>query len=228
VSTLRLVTVLFTDLVGSTETVARLGPDAGQSWRLGHLDLLREALAGTDGREVQAFGDGLLVVFEAASAAVACAAAMQQRVALANARRDALAETAVRIGIAVGEATEDEQGVHGLVVVEAARLCAAAKGGQILASALVDTLSAGRAKQCFTPHGTLELKGLPAPVATLEIAWREANEAASIPFPPPLAEAVGLSFVGRAAEREKLSALWQRAQAGERRVALLAGEPGIG
>jgi len=45
VSAPRLVTVLFTDLVASTETVARLGPEAGQAWRLGHLDLLREALA---------------------------------------------------------------------------------------------------------------------------------------------------------------------------------------
>ncbi len=228
VSAPRLVTVLFTDLVGSTETVARLGPEAGQAWRLGHIELLREALAGTGGRELQAFGDGLLVAFESASAAVACAAAMQQRVARANARRDAVAETAVRIGLAVGEATEDEQGLHGLVVVEAARLCAAAKGGQILASALVETLAAGRAKQRFTPLGALELKGLPAPVATLEVGWSEAGAAAAIPFPPALAEAVKLSFVGRAAERERLAALWQRAQAGERNVALLAGEPGIG
>ncbi len=224
----RLVTVLFTDLVASTETVARLGPEAGQAWRLGHLDLLREAIAGAGGREVQAFGDGLLVLFEAASAAVACAAAMQQRVARANARRDALAETAVRVGIAVGEVTEDEQGVHGLVVVEAARLCAAAKGVQILASALVETLSAGRARQRFSPLGALDLKGLPAPVAAVEVEWREATAGAPIPFPPALAEAARLSFVGRVSEREKLAALWQRAQAGERSLALIAGEPGIG
>ena len=228
VSTPRLVTVLFTDLVASTETVAQLGPEAGQAWRLGHLELLREALAATGGREVQAFGDGLLVVFEAPSAAVACATAMQQRVARANARRDALAEMAVRVGIALGEATEDEQGVHGLVVVEAARLCAAAKGGQILASALVGTLSAGRAKQPFTALGALELKGLPAPVDTIEIHWRETSAAALIPFPPALAEAIRLSFVGRSSERAKLAALWQRAQAGERSLALIAGEPGIG
>ncbi len=228
VSAPRLVTVLFTDLVASTETVARLGPEAGQAWRLGHLDLLREALAGAGGRELQAFGDGLLVLFEAASAAVACAAAMQQRVARANARRDALAETAVRVGIALGEATEDEQGVHGLVVVEAARLCAAAKGGQIVASALVETLSAGRARQRFSSLGALELKGLPAPVAVVEVEWREASAAAPIAFPAALAEAARLPFVGRAAERAKLTALWQRVQAGERSLALIAGEPGIG
>jgi len=69
---------------------------------------------------------------------------MQRRIARANGRRDALAPWAVRIGIAVGEATEDTEGVHGLVVVEAARLCAAARGGQILATALVETLCAGR------------------------------------------------------------------------------------
>jgi len=224
----RILTVVYTDLVGSTETVARLGPQDGEAWRKGHLAVLRGALPVHAAREIQAFGDGMLVVCGSASDAVDCAVAMQQRVARANQRRDALAETAVRIGIAVGEATEDEQGVHGLVVIEAARLCAAAKGGQILASALVETLSGGRAKQRFDPVGSLELKGIPAPVPTVAVAWQESGGSTPIPLPPALAEATQLSFVGRGAERQKLSELWRTAQAGERRAALIAGEPGIG
>ena len=93
----RLVAVVYTDLVASTETVARLGPEAGETWRTGHLAILREAIASCSAREIQAFGDGLLAVCESASDGVACAVAMQQRVARANGRRDALAAVSVRI-----------------------------------------------------------------------------------------------------------------------------------
>jgi class 3 adenylate cyclase len=221
------VAVVYTDLVGSTETVARLGPDAGEAWRKGHLALLREALAAGGGREIQAFGDGILAVCESASDAAACAVAMQQRVTRANARRDAPAAYSVRVGVSVGEGTEDAEGIHGLVVVEAARLCAAAKGGQILASALVEALCAGRGGHRFAPIGSLELKGLPAPVPSLEVHW-ESLPSSAVPLPPALAEPARSAFVGRVDERRSLAEAARRAAAGERRVVLVAGEPGIG
>jgi len=223
----RLVSVLFTDLVGSTETIARLGTAAGEAWRKAHVELLREALAASGGREVQALGDGLFAAFESASDAVACAVAMQRRVARANARRDATAPLAVRIGIAVGEATEDAEGLHGLVVVEAARLCAAAKGDQILASAFVQMLCAGRSELRFVSAGTLELKGLPAAVSVVEVTWAPEG-GAEIALSNTIALAARGSFVGRATERARLASAWQAARGGERRVVLLAGEPGIG
>ncbi|HVP14230.1 MAG TPA: AAA family ATPase [Terriglobales bacterium] len=226
-SNARLLAVLVTDVVGSTETIARLGAKAGEDWRRAHLEVLREALAATGGREIQHTGDGLLAAFEGASQAVGCAKLMQERVRRANRRRDAVAALSVRIGIALGEATEDAEGIHGLVVIEATRLCAAAKGGQILATALVQALCAGHSEHQFVPAGSLELKGLPAPVPSVEVLWESARTS-SVPLPAALAEATQLSFVGRAAEREKLSELWRTAQAGERRAALIAGEPGIG
>ena len=70
-----LVAVLFTDLVGSTETAARLGDDRADQLRQDHFALLREAIAATGGTEVKNLGDGLMVVFGAASDAVACAVA---------------------------------------------------------------------------------------------------------------------------------------------------------
>jgi hypothetical protein len=152
---------------------------------------------------------------------------MQERIARASRRRDALAPLSVRIGVAVGEASEDAEGVHGLVVVEAARLCAAAKGGQILASGLVEALCAGRGGHRFASVGSLELKGLPAPVPSVEVLWESARTS-SVPLPAALAEATRSSFVGRADERHRLADALRAAAGGERRVVLVAGEPGIG
>ena len=117
----RLLAILWADLVESTETVARLGPEAGEAWRQRFLAAMREALAAARGREVQHTGDGLFAAFDSASDAVACAVGLQQRVAQASQRRDAGAPAAARVAVSAGEAREDAEGVHGLVVVEAAR-----------------------------------------------------------------------------------------------------------
>ena len=219
--------VLFADVVGSTETIARLGERAGETWRQGALALLRGQLAATHGREVQHTGDGLFAVFTGASRAAAAAVAMQRAALQASRRRDVVAPLLLRIGIAAGEVSEDGEGVHGLVVVEAARLCAAAQSGRILASALVRTLCSGHGEHRFVPAGALDLKGLPAPVEAVEIAW-DAPSLAPAPFPARLAELVQTSFAGRRDERAKLTEAWQAAAAGERHVVLVAGEPGIG
>ena len=71
--------VLFADVVGSTETIARLGERAGETWRQGALALLRGQLAATQGREVQHTGDGLFAVFTGASRAAAASASTSGR-----------------------------------------------------------------------------------------------------------------------------------------------------
>src|ERR1700740_332563 len=68
------VAVLMTDLVGSTETAARLGPAAAEELRLEHFRLLRGAMQRTGGSEVKSLGDGVMAVFPSASAALSCAA----------------------------------------------------------------------------------------------------------------------------------------------------------
>ena len=79
------VTVLFTDLVGSTELASALTLEAGGELRRGHFSTLRQAIAVSGGTEVKSLGDGLMVVFPVASAALACAVAMQQAVDRDNA-----------------------------------------------------------------------------------------------------------------------------------------------
>ena len=73
------VTVLFTDLVGSTGMASRIGPAAAEEIRLEQFGLLREAIGAVGGDEVKNLGDGLMVTFDSASAALGCAARMQRR-----------------------------------------------------------------------------------------------------------------------------------------------------
>ena len=73
-----LATILLSDLVGSTRLATSVGPVRADELREEHFDLLRDAIAGCGGREVKNTGDGLMVAFSSASAAVKCAVAMQQ------------------------------------------------------------------------------------------------------------------------------------------------------
>src|SRR2546425_3445310 len=112
-------------MVGSTETVARLGEERAEQLRQTHFALLREGISEHAGTEVKNLGDGLMVVFGAASDAVACAVAMQQAVQRGNRRVGEVLD--IRIGIAVGEASREESDYFGTPVIEAARLCARAE-----------------------------------------------------------------------------------------------------
>ena len=128
----------------------------------------------------------------------------------------------------MGDATPSDGDYFGVPVVEAARLCDRAAGGQILASEMVAHLAGSRGHE-FRPLGSLELKGLPEPLPTVEVPWEPLGEGFGVlPLQAPLQEVPPGGFVGREAESERLAKLLQEATGGERRLALLAGEPGIG
>ena len=74
------VTVLFTDMVGSTALASSLAPDAADELRRRHFAILRQAVAEAGGTEVKNLGDGLMVVFSSSSAALSCAVAMQRAI----------------------------------------------------------------------------------------------------------------------------------------------------
>jgi class 3 adenylate cyclase len=125
------VTLLFTDIEGSTRLLERLGD--GYSEVLGeHRRLLRAAFAQFDGREVGVEGDSFFVAFARASDAVAAAAQGQR--ALAGHRWPDGVVLRVRMGIHTGEPVTDPDGYVGLAVHRAARICAAGHGGQALCS----------------------------------------------------------------------------------------------
>ena len=219
------VTLLFTDLVGSTEILSRIGDDAAETVRRAHFQLLRDAVAARGGQEVKNLGDGLMVAFASAVDAVRCAVEMQQAVGRHNLRagQEALA---VRVGLHVGEPVRDEDDYFGTPVVIAQRLCDAATGGQIIASHLVRALVGGAGGVQYTDLGSLDLKGLLDPVPACTIAWQPTP--GPLPIPPPLVPDIGGAFVDRTAEIVRLRALWDRARRGERQLAFIVGEPGIG
>jgi hypothetical protein len=222
--------VLFTDLVGSTELRARLGEDAAEGVRRAHQRLLAHAVATHSGTLVRDLGDGILATFVGAAEAVAAAVAIQQ--AIEGSNRHTSTPLAVRIGVSAGDVTWDGADPHGMPVVEAARLCAAAQGSQILVSEVVRTLARGRSGHVFRPIGALSLKGLPEPVVAHEVAWEPFagpwQEPGAIPVPPRLTIASRLGLFGRDAEQGILARAWAEAKGGQRRLVLLAGEPGIG
>ena len=216
-------TILFTDLVGSTELLSRLGESAFDEVRRGHFSALRKAINHHGGEEIKTLGDGVLAVFGSAAEAVKCAVAMQQ--AVGGQLPSRATPLAIRIGLAVGDVTFEEDDVFGAPVVEAARLVSAAGDGQILATAVVRAVGGGRSGASFTDLGALSLKGLPEPVPACEVAWEPAGP--SLPLPALLTD-VGPVFVGRDGELHRLERMWKEAAAGERRVALFSGEPGVG
>ena len=221
--------ILFTDAVASTEALSRLGDERFAEVQEAHLGLLREALRSHDGREVKSLGDGLMVAFTGAAEALGCAVAMQQ--AVEAALRGGEEGLPLRVGVTAGDVTVADDGdVTGSAVVEAARLCAAAKGGQVLGSETLRALAGSRGGHVFTALGPVELKGLAEPVSVVEVGWSPvagAGGLAPVPLPPRLAFESAWSFVGRAGEVERLEALWREVVAAVR-VALLGGEPGAG
>ncbi len=174
-------TFVFTDLVDSTATAARLGPAAAEELRQTHFRLLRGAVAASGGTEVKNLGDGLMVMYSSPSRALSGAAGMQQ--AIEHHNRSADEPFGVRIGMSVGEAVEEDDDYFGDPVVEAARLCAAAQGGQILATDVLRAVVGRHATQTFVDVGPLELKGLPDPVDAVEVVWEPAVVEGSIPLP---------------------------------------------
>jgi class 3 adenylate cyclase/tetratricopeptide (TPR) repeat protein len=220
-----LAAVLFTDVVGSTELRTRLGEDAAEDLRRRHDAALTRAARENAGRVVKGLGDGIMVVFPSAAEAVSAAAAMQQAALGLGAGR-AVSPLTIRVGISAGDLTFESADAFGTPVVEAARLCACAVGGQILASDVVRVLAGARCGDMFAPVGELSLKGLPEPVTAWEVRWEPLPAVAMLPR--GLSSNRPWSFVGRRDELKVLESAWEEALGGNRSVVVVCGEPGIG
>src|SRR6202011_3810524 len=210
------VTILITDLVSSTQLESRVGPILAEQLREEHFGLLREAVSEAGGRAVKNTGDGLMVAFASAAAAVSCAVSIQQSFERRN--RSAQQPLLIKAGVSLGDASTAEGDVFGMPVIEAARLCDRCSAGQILAKEIVANLAAGRG-HAFMSVGALELKGLPEPLSTVEVQWEPAP-VTGIALPERLRELPATAYVGRVAERERLTELWAQAREGSLRLAL--------
>ncbi|MFQ5472718.1 MAG: adenylate/guanylate cyclase domain-containing protein [Dehalococcoidia bacterium] len=168
-------TILFTDVEGSTALTQRLGDVKARDLLREHERITREALAAHGGSEVKTMGDGFMASFGSATAALECAIAIQRAFAEHNASADE--PIRVRIGLNAGEpiSEEDPDGrgdLFGTAVNMAARICAKAEGGQILASIVVRELVAGKGF-LLSDVGETDLRGFEDPVRLYEVRWRE-------------------------------------------------------
>jgi class 3 adenylate cyclase len=223
-------TVLFSDMVGSTELRTRLGEEAADELRIAHDHLLRSAISAHRGTVVKHTGDGVMATFSAAVDAVAAAVAIQQAVDAHNRRSDQ-SRFEVRVGISVGDVTFDGDDCFGLPVIEAQRLEAAAEGGQILCAEIVRHLARGRGGYDFTSLGDLALKGIKEPVPAVRVHWAPVVQVAvarETPLPPVLASPSAFDLSGRADELDVVVNAWKDSTEGNGRIVLISGEPGIG
>jgi class 3 adenylate cyclase len=160
------VTVLFTDVEDFTGLSEHLG-DIEASRRLrAHQALVRREVDAHGGVEVTCQGDGFMLAFDGARRALRAAVAIQRAVAAdSGAMR-------VRMGLHTGEAIREDEDLFGRTVIVAARIAAAAHGGEILVSSLLRQLSDGSGEFAFGPPREEVLKGLSGVHDLYPVAWR--------------------------------------------------------
>jgi class 3 adenylate cyclase len=147
-----LATVLFTDLVRSTEKAAAAGDRRWADILESHHALVRRQLAGFGGREIDTAGDGFFATFDGPARAIRCAASIVHGVEELGLE--------IRAGLHTGECEVVNGNLRGIAVVIGARVAALAGAGEILLSSTVKDLVAGAGFE-FEDHGTHELKGVP-------------------------------------------------------------------
>ena len=148
----QLLTVVFTDIVSSTERAAELGDHAWGSLVGRHDAVVRGILTEHRGREVKTLGDGFLATFDGPGRAVAFGRALR-------AQMDAL-DIAVRVGVHTGECDVTADDIRGLAVNIASRVCGLAGPGEVLVTSTVRDLIAG-SRVVLTDRGARSLKGVP-------------------------------------------------------------------
>ena len=147
-----LATVLFTDIVGSTERAAQLGDRAWQDLLDSHHALVRKELARFRGREIKTIGDAFVATFDGPARAVRCACSIRDRVSELGIE--------IRAGVHTGEIELSDGDIGGIAVHVAARVIAAAQPSEVLVSSTVKDLAAGSAIE-FSDRGAHVLRGIP-------------------------------------------------------------------
>jgi class 3 adenylate cyclase len=147
-----LATVLFTDIVDSTERATQLGDRAWRDLLDSHHALVRKELARFRGREIKTIGDAFIATFDGPARAVRCACSIRDRVSELGIE--------IRAGVHTGEIELSDGDIGGIAVHIAARVIAAAQPSEVLVSNTVKDLVAGSAIE-FGDRGAHVLKGVP-------------------------------------------------------------------
>jgi class 3 adenylate cyclase len=161
-------TILFTDVEGSTALTQRLGDAKTREVLRAHERIVREALKAHGGSEVKTMGDGFMASFPSATRALECAIAMQR--AFAQHNESAEEPIRVRVGLNAGEPIAEQEDLFGTAVIVAARIAAKAEGGEILAADVLRQLVAGKGF-LFADRGDVALRGFEDPVRLYQVRW---------------------------------------------------------
>jgi class 3 adenylate cyclase/pimeloyl-ACP methyl ester carboxylesterase len=147
-----LATILFTDIVGSTDRAAALGDRAWKELLERHDEITTRQLERFDGRAIKATGDGVLAIFDGPTRAIACASSIRDAVQRLDLQ--------IRAGLHTGELEKHGEDIRGLAVHIAARVLARASPGEFIVTSTVKDLVAGSGLR-FDPRGSHSLKGVP-------------------------------------------------------------------
>jgi class 3 adenylate cyclase len=164
------VTIMFSDIEGSTEKTAALGDTKWMEVLKEHGAIIREQLKAHDGFEVKSEGDGFMLAFQSARKALQCAVAMQRAFEAHNERAETPVRT--RMGLHTGEVIKDGDDFFGIHVNLAARVASKATGGEILASSLLKELTASGGDIEYGDPRTVEFKGIEGQHQVWPVEWR--------------------------------------------------------
>ena len=166
-----LVSILFTDLQGSTEMLSRLGEEQNQELMRVHNSFIRDLVSSHRGTEIKTMGDGFMIAFPSPKDATDCAIAIQRRLHQHNTENPDR-ELKVRVGINAGEAISEGGDLFGNAVVLAARVMSQASGGQILISDPFRKLIDGHENFRRIDRGWKRLKGFDVRQHLHEVSWQ--------------------------------------------------------
>jgi eukaryotic-like serine/threonine-protein kinase len=172
------VTILFSDIEGSTAANQRLGDRRWLDVLRAHNRIIRREVAAHRGFEVKSQGDGFMVAFGSARRAVLCAVGIQRALS-EHSQAHPDEGVRVRIGLHTGEVMKEAEDFFGTNVALAARIASAACGSEILVSGLLKDLLESAGDVEFGAPRELDLKGLPGPRRVHEIVWQPVVRAAA-------------------------------------------------
>jgi class 3 adenylate cyclase len=231
----RQLTVMFCDLVGSTELSARLDPEDLREVFAAYHRAVANGVAGFDGFVAKYMGDGVLVYFgypraheDDAERAVRAGLGVIEAVGRLDVKsvrvqaRVGIATGLVVVGDLIGEGSAQEQSVVGETPNLAARLQTVADPGMVVIAASTRRLVGDLFE--YGDLGAVEVKGIPAPV----LAWQVLRPSVVASRFEALRGSALTRLVGRDEEIDLLLRRWERAKAGDGQVVLVSGEPGIG
>ncbi|UCD58877.1 MAG: AAA family ATPase, partial [Candidatus Hydrogenedentota bacterium] len=218
------VTVLCTDVVGSTGLRTGWGDESAHRMSRAHFELIRQQIEQHNGQQIKTIGDSFMAAFGSVRRAVDCAVALQRALTKHN-RRDPDQQIQVRIGLNIGEAIEEGGDLFGAAVDAAVCIASKAAGGQILVSESLRGVIGSADDVELVDRGLFRLKGLLDRWRLYEIVWQQEETPAALAL-ATLADRT--PFVGREGERATLQQLLGDAAKGQGSLVMIGGEPGLG